>query len=115
MKRLAVGLIATLAFLAVGLSAQKDQTFTGEIMDSQCGFLGGHTAMLQKSESAKDCTLRCVKLGGKFVLFDVATKMSYQLDAQKKAEPFAGDRVKVTGTYDASTKTIHVTDIKAGS
>jgi hypothetical protein len=39
--------------------------------------------------------------------------MVYQLDDQKKPESFAGQKVTVTGTYDASTMTIHVTKIEA--
>ncbi len=115
MKRLALGLIASLEFLTIGFAAPKDQTFTGEVMDSPCAMLGGHEKMIKAGESAKDCTIRCVGLGGKYVLFDASKKMVYQLDDQKKAERFAGAKIKVTGSYDEATKTIHVTDIKAGS
>ena len=103
------------ALLTVALAAQKPQTFTGEIMDQQCALLGGHSAMMNQGESAKDCANRCVSIGGKYVLFDVASKTIYQLDDQKKAQPFAGAKVKVTGTYDTSSKTIHVGNIQAGS
>jgi hypothetical protein len=41
--------------------------------------------------------------------------MVYQLDDQKKAQGFAGAKVKVTGTYDTSSKTIHVANIQPGS
>jgi len=115
MKRLAIGVIASLAFIAIAFAAPKDQTFTGEVMDSPCAMLGGHAKMMQKGESAKDCTIRCVGLGGKYVLFDAASKTVYQLDDQKKAERFAGAKAKVTGSYDEGTKTIHVTDMKAGA
>jgi Protein of unknown function (DUF5818) len=56
-----------------------------------------------------------VKMGGKYVLFNGASKGFYQLDDQKKPQPFAGQKVEVTGTLDKATKTIHVTDIKAAS
>jgi hypothetical protein len=56
-----------------------------------------------------------VSIGGKYVLFDGANKMVYQLDDQKKAQSFAGAKVKVTGTYDTPSKTIHVANIQAGS
>jgi type 1 fimbria pilin len=118
MKKLAIASSAATFFLAAGLalslSAQKAATFKGEVMDSPCALLGGHDKMAQKGESAKDCTLRCVKAGGKFSLFDAANKTWYQLDDQKKAEPFAGKKVTVTGTADAATKTIKVATIKAG-
>jgi hypothetical protein len=99
--------------LAVSLPAQQGATFTGEIVDSPCAILGAHEKMALKGENDKDCTLRCVKMGGKFALLDAANKTWYQLDDQKKAEPFAGAKVTVTGTADAATKTIRVAAIKA--
>jgi hypothetical protein len=115
MKKFIISLIASAAFLTVTLAAQKPQSFAGEIMDQQCALLGGHSAMMNQGESAKDCSTRCVSIGGKYVLYDAANKMVYQLDDQKKAQPFAGAKVKVTGTYDTSNKTIHITSIQAGS
>ena len=115
MKKFIVSLILSSSLLTVSLAAQKAQTYTGEIMDEQCALLGGHTAMMNQGESAKDCANRCASIGGKYVLFDSANKMVYQLDDQKKAQAFAGAKVKVTGTYDTSNKTIHVANIQAGS
>jgi hypothetical protein len=103
------------SFSNISLAAQKPQTFTGEIMDQQCALLGGHSAMMNQGESAKDCANRCVSIGGKYVLYDAGTKTIYQIDDQKKAQPFAGDKVKITGTYDTSSKTIHVANIHTGS
>jgi type 1 fimbria pilin len=117
MKKLAIISSAALFCLALGLtvslSAQKTATYKGEVMDSPCALLGGHSAMAQKGESDKDCTLRCVKAGGKFALFNPADKSWFTLDTQQKAEPFAGMMVTVTGTVDAATKTLHITTIKA--
>ena len=113
MKNLAICVGCLLASLSV--FAQTPQTFKGEILDSQCAALGGHQIMEQKNESAKDCTNRCVNMGGKYTLFDPATKTAYQLDDQKKPAAFAGAKVTVTGTLNSSTKTIHVASIKAGS
>lgn len=115
MKKFILCLILSSSLLTVGLAAQKAQTFTGEIMDQQCGLLGGHSAMMNQGESAKDCSNRCASIGGKYVLFDGANKMVYQLDDQKKAQSFAGAKVKVSGTYDTSSKTIHVASIQPGS
>ncbi len=61
------------------------------------------------------CTKNCVKMGGKYVLFNAAKKTIYELDDQQKPEQFAGQNVKVKGTYDKATKTIHVTSIEAAS
>jgi hypothetical protein len=115
MKRFIFALLASASLLAVSMAAQKSQTFTGEIMDQQCALLGSHAAMMNQGESAKDCANRCAGIGGKYVLFDGANKAVYQLDDQKKAQGFAGAKVKVTGTYDTSSKTIRVANIQAGS
>ena len=119
MKRVAIGLSGSLALLAVSLAAQQGQTFTGEIMDSQCAMMGSHEKMVQKerigTEDKKQCTLACIKMSGKFVLYNAANKTVYQLDDQKKPEPFAGANVSVTGTLDRTNNTIHVTDIKPGA
>jgi hypothetical protein len=92
----------------------QEKTFSGSIMDSQCVSMGGHETMYNDQiKNPKDCTLECVKEGGTFVLYDASAQMGYQLDDQKKPEPFAGQKVTVTGTYDDSTMTIHVTKIEA--
>jgi hypothetical protein len=113
MKKLAIGVGCVLASLSI--FAQGPQTYKGEVIDSQCAALGGHQIMAQKNESAKDCTNRCVNMGGKYTLFDPATKTAYQLDDQKKSAAFAGTKVAVTGTLNAATKTLHVVSIKAAS
>jgi tartrate dehydratase beta subunit/fumarate hydratase class I family protein len=115
MKKNVIYVVGGCLLVSMSIFAQGPQTFTGEIMDSQCAALGGHQVMMQKGESPKDCTNRCVKLGGMYTLFDAGTKTVYQLDDQKKAVPFAGAKVTVTGTLNTSTKTIHVTGIKAAS
>jgi type 1 fimbria pilin len=119
MKKTAIissaALFCLAASLAVSLSAQRSATFTGEIMDSPCAILGGHDKMALKDENDKDCTIRCVKMGGKYALVDAANKAWYQLDDQKKAEAFAGAKVTITGTADAATKTIRIATIKAAT
>jgi hypothetical protein len=108
----ALSLVTTLTFLSLSYAAPADVSYNGEIMDSQCALLGGHSKMMAKGESAKDCTIRCVGIGGKYVLFDAAKKTRYQLDDQKKAEMFAGAKVTVSGSFDPATKTIKVDTIK---
>ena len=113
MKNLAIGAGCLLASMSI--FAQGPQTYKGEIIDSQCAALGGHQIMEQKGESSKDCTNRCVNMGGNYTLYDPATKTGYQLDDQKKWAAFAGAKVVVTGTLDPATKMIHVATIKASS
>ncbi len=59
-----------------------------------------------------NCTNYCIKyLGGDYVL--AVGDLVYRLDDQEKPASFAGLKVKVTGTLNAKSKTIHVVDIKA--
>jgi hypothetical protein len=115
-KAFMIGLGGSMALFSMGLAAQQGSTFRGEIMDSPCAMVGSHEKMVQKptitAADKKQCTLDCVKMGGKFVLYNAADKTVYQLDDQKKSEPFAGADVTVTGTLDRANNTIHVADIK---
>ena len=129
MKTLAAGMAAILLLATLVFAAPKSKvrTISGEIMDSQCAMNASHAEMLKK-EGMEDkdpndpmvkamCTKNCVKMGGKYVLYDSASKKVYQLDDQiddqTKPEQFAGQNVKVTGTL--SKDTIHVTNIEPGS
>lgn len=125
MKKAAGSLLAVFVLVALSSAAPKQKTFTGEIMDSQCAKMGSHEMMLKKEGmgdknlnepiAKKMCTQNCVKMGGKYVLFDSANQKVYQLDDQTRPEQFAGAPVKVKGTLDKSTQTIHVSDIQPGS
>jgi hypothetical protein len=108
MKKLFLLLAISLPLSALGPYAQQVATFKGEIMDSDCAMMGSHP-----DPDAKMCTLDCVKMGSKYVLFNAAGKTVYQLDDQKKPAGFAGKKVTVSGTLDKAKNTIHVTDIKA--
>jgi uncharacterized protein YdeI (BOF family) len=50
-----------------------------------------------------------VKAGGKYVL--KTSDANYLLDDQTKAKQYVGQQVKVNGSLDNSTGTIHVSDI----
>ena len=123
MKRLVLLPVVALVLSGFSLAAPKGKTFKGEITDSQCAMNGSHAEMLKKEGMGdKDpndamvkamCTKNCVKMGGKYVLYDSASKKVYQLDDQTKPEQFAGQNVKVTGTLEKET--IHVTNIAPGS
>ena len=49
-----------------------------------------------------------VKSGDKYVFQDTDTGNTYDIDHQDEVQKFEGKKVKVHGTLDASTKTIHV-------
>jgi hypothetical protein len=115
MRKLALGVVGLLALAVVSFATQKAKTFSGQIMDSQCAKMGSHEMgyKMTNTSTPRDCTLACVRAGGHFVLYDAAHNVTYQLDDQKKPEAFAGENVKVVGTYDSTTKTIHVEKIEA--
>ena len=102
--------------LAAAVCLPQGRSFTGEIMDSQCAGMRSHARMMQGVEAkhAKECTRKCVEqMGGKYALFNPATKTAYQLDNQEKAAAFAGRKVSVKGTLDAASKTIRVVSVEA--
>ncbi len=117
--RLTILLVAMLGAVAFGET--KAEVFTGEIADSSCAYnvhslSRSHKEMLKSKEwgtTAADCTRRCVqKFGASYVL--VHNNDVYHLEPQAMAEKFAGANVKVAGTLDASSKTIHMDTIEAG-
>jgi hypothetical protein len=100
--------------------APAGRTFEGEIMDNDCAQMGSHDMTMKAVTLATPdlCTAYCLrfkKTPGKYVLYNAATKMIYQLDNQQDASFFGARKVKVTGTYDEATKTIHVIDITSAS
>jgi hypothetical protein len=110
-----ITLVSVTLLLASAVGLPQSHSFTGEIMDSQCAGMGTHARMMEGvgAKDARACTEKCVHLGGKYALFDAATKTAYQLDNQEKASKFAGEKVTVKGTYDAASKTIHVESVEA--
>jgi hypothetical protein len=99
MKKLGLLASAVLMAATLSLAAGKSQTFTGAIGDSMCG------AQHMMEGSAKDCTLKCVDGGSKFILVDSKGKI-YQLSDQTKPRAFAGQNVKVTGTLNGDMITV---------
>ena len=100
---------------SLGIARGADNTFTGEIMDSQCADMGSHDNMMkgEHASNAKECAIACVKKGGTYALYDPAAKKAYKLDNQNKAKAFAGQKVTVTGKVESGGDSIHVTNIQA--
>lgn len=92
------------------------RTLHGEIMDSQCAYnvhslAHSHDSMIKKgiagAKDAQSCTLHCVQQkGGVYVL--LVKNDIYRLDDQIGSEEYAGKKVKVSGTLDDKTHTLHV-------
>jgi len=98
-----------LCLLAAALvAAQAKQTFTGTITDDMCA-RADHSQM-RMGPTDVECTAACIDAhGAVYILFD--GDGSYQLSDQKAAEKFAARKVKVVGTLDGKTRTIHVESI----
>jgi len=98
-------LIASLLAVAALSAAPGTQTFTGTVTDDMCGN-GGHARMRMGPTDA-ECTTACINAhGATYVLYD--GKNVYTLSDQRTPEKFAGQKVRVTGTLDAKTRTIKV-------
>jgi hypothetical protein len=102
--------IFILLAIAALVAAQGKQKFTGAITDSMCA-QADHSGMRMGPTDA-ECTIACVRVhDAAYVLYD--GKEVYTLSDQQTPEKFAGQKVTVTGTLDAKTKTIHVDSITA--
>jgi uncharacterized protein DUF5818 len=114
MKKLATGIFASLVLLGFAFAAQKTTTFSGEISDRYCANAKSHESMMKTHDvkTIEECIPACVKAGGKYVLVDSANGKVYALDDQQKPAAFARQKVKVTGTFDKATQTIHVAEIE---
>ena len=123
--RAAVLLVALALFASYSFSKDKPKDSSsvvlhGAVMDSQCAFnvhsdAHSHEWMtkrgIQGATDEESCTQHCVKdMGGSYVL--VAKKDVYKLDDQVKAEQYAGKKVKVSGTVDATTHTVHIFEME---
>lgn len=102
----------SLALLAVvaPFAAQSKQTFTGTIADDMCP-RADHSQMRMGPTDA-ECSAACIsEHGASYVLFD--GESAFNLSDQRAAAKFAAQKVKVTGTLDSKTHTIHVESIAA--
>ena len=103
-RNLSLGLLVIVAVSA----AQSKQTFTGTITDDVCA-RADHSQMRMGPTDA-ECAAACIEAhGAVYVLYDGDS--AYNLSDQRAAEKFAAKRVRVVGTLDSKTKTIHVDSI----
>lgn len=100
----ALMLISAAAFAA-------EQTWSGQISDSMCK--ADHSMMSHggKKVSAHDCTLECVKGGGKYVFVTKGKVYEIQNQDLPDLQMHAGHTVKLTGEMSADGKTIKATKI----
>ena len=109
MKRTVRGLCCTALFAGLApLASAAPVTMTGMISDSMCG--ASHAKMMEMHKDAKmtdrDCTLACVKAGGKYVF--VSEGKVYQIANQDVAElqKEPGESVQLTGNVNGNSITV---------
>lgn len=93
-SRFTTGIALTLLTAVLAMAA--DSSLTGWIADSKCGAKAAH-------DGARECTIKCVKEGAKYVFVNDADKKVYVVDAQDKVADHAGHHVTVTGSVDGDT------------
>jgi len=92
-------------------AAPGQQTFAGTITDDMCA--SADHSQMRMGPTAEACAKACVEEhGASYVLFDGTN--TYQVSDQRLPERFAGQKVRITGTLDAKTKTIRVDSIRPG-
>ncbi len=96
-------------------SAQTPSSQTPATPDANSMPQHDQTSATSSQQSARSFEGKIQKSGDKLVLQDSAAATSYQLDDQDKAKPYEGKNVKVMGTVDSASNTLHVVDITPSS
>jgi hypothetical protein len=89
-------LVMAATLFAGTLAMAADGTWTGYIADSKCGAQAAH-------DGARECTIKCVKEGAKYVFVNDGDKKVYAIDAQDKVAEHAGHHVTVKGSVDGDS------------
>src|SRR5271170_6524002 len=119
MNRTAIWCAAGILAVTSAAHGQNMKLFRGEVSDSQCALnihslTRSHQEMLKSKSmggTAKECADYCIKyLGGVLVL---SSKQDvYRLSNPERVIGLAGRQVKITGTLESKTKTIHVLKVE---
>jgi uncharacterized protein DUF5818 len=94
--RLRFAAATMIGLFASAMAFAGDGTWTGYIADSKCGAKAAH-------EGARECTIKCVKEGAKYVFVNDADKKVYAIDNQDKVGDHAGHHVTVKGSAEGDT------------
>jgi sortase (surface protein transpeptidase) len=62
--------------------------------------------MKRMGRDRKACTLKCIEHGSKIVLYDASRRRVYRLDNTETVLPFAGQKVRITGTLRGNEITV---------
>ncbi|HTV55607.1 MAG TPA: DUF5818 domain-containing protein [Terriglobia bacterium] len=77
-------------------------------MNGQAGQTPGQTGQAAQPGAVQAFSGTIVKVGDKYKLQDESTGQTYDLDHQDEVQKYAGRRVRVHGTLDATGKVIHL-------
>jgi hypothetical protein len=91
---------------AAALAIAADTSLTGYIADSKCGAKAAH-------EGARECTVKCVKEGAKYVFVNDADQKVYAIDNQEKVANHAGHHVTVKGSVEGDTLKLNSIEMAA--
>jgi hypothetical protein len=93
--------------LAAWMLAAPSKGFSGVITDTMCGAKPHASMMKDKTEA--ECVRICAR--GAFGYALASGENVMKLSDQKTPEKYAGQKVRVIGTYDAKSKTLRVVSI----
>lgn len=88
--------------------AQTPQAPPSQAPDATAPATPDSTSPTAQPNGVQSFTGTIVKSGDKYMFQDTDTGNTYDIDHQAEVQKFEGKKVKVHGTLDASTKTIHV-------
>ena len=72
-------------------------------------------AATSPSQQTQSFMGRITKSKEGYVLRDESSSVTYKLDSEEQAKAYLGKNVKIVGTLDPATSTIHVLSIETGS
>ncbi len=98
--------------LGCASAVAAEQRWRGQISDAMCGADHGMMKHEGKKMSSRDCTLECVKDGGKFVLVSRGKVYNIANQDLKEFQQHAGHTVDLTGQMSADGKMITATTIR---
>jgi hypothetical protein len=95
-----------LAIFASAMAFAADQTWNGQISDSMCGTSHAKMTAAHAGLTDRDCTLACVKGGGKFVFISDGKVYKIANQDSPLLQTHAGHTVILTGDMKGDTVTV---------
>jgi hypothetical protein len=103
MKRVLFLLLAVCTLTVIAARAADSSKINGWISDEMCG--------AKHAGTGAACVKKCIDGGEKPVFVDEAKKEVWKIDNPDAVKDFYGVHVTVTGTADATKKSVHIDSI----